>query len=64
MTPTHTQLEVSRTIRADRELALLAGAGILHAERNFAVYATLAVVVGVMGAMFMVGIDTLPGIPL
>jgi cytochrome c biogenesis protein CcdA len=42
-------------------LALLAGAGILHAERNFALYATLAVFVGVMsivmGAMFIVGID-------
>lgn len=55
-------------IVANSVLAVLAGAGILHAERNFAVYATLAVLVAVMsigmGALFALDIDALPAIEL
>lgn len=46
---------------ANSILALLASAGLLRAERNFTVYATLAVVVAVlsivMGAMFVAGME-------
>ncbi len=53
-------------IAANSILAVLAGAGLLHAERNFALYATLAVVVAAMsvamGVAFIVGIDALPAI--
>lgn len=47
-------------IIANSAIALLAGFGLLHAERNFGIYATLAVVVGVMsiamGTMFALGL--------
>ena len=53
-------------IVANSALALLAGYGLLHAERNFAIYATLAAVVGAMsiamGAMIIVGPGALAGI--
>ena len=39
---------ITGLILANSALALLAGFGLLHAERNFGIYATLAVVVGVM----------------
>ncbi len=47
-------------------LALLAGAGLLEAEKSFPIYATLAVVVGVMsivlGSLYLGGFDVLPEI--
>ena len=53
-------------ILANAILAVLAGAGLLHAERNFPVYATLAVVVSVLsivlGTFYILGLDILPDI--
>lgn len=47
-------------------LALMAGAGVLNAERSFPVYATLAVIVSLMsialGALYLGGFDVLPEI--
>jgi high-affinity nickel-transport protein len=55
-------------ILANAALALLAGFGLLHAERNFGIYATLAVVVGVvsivMGTIFALDLDALHAINL
>jgi ABC-type nickel/cobalt efflux system permease component RcnA len=51
---------IAGLIIANSGLALLAGFGLLHAERNFGIYATLAVIVGVMsiamGTMFALGL--------
>jgi len=51
-------------IVANSVMALLAGFGLLHAERHFVVYATTAVLVGVasviMGSLLLVGFDALP----
>ena len=53
---------------ANAGLALLAGFGMLHAERNFAVYVTVALLVAVssiaMGVLLITGIDALPAINL
>lgn len=53
---------------ANAGLALLAGFGMLHAERNFAVYVTVAVLVAVasiaMGLLLLTGVDALPEINL
>ncbi len=53
---------------ANSGLALLAGAGLLKPDRNFAIYATLAVVVAVlsiaMGTLFLFDLDVLPAIEL
>lgn len=53
-------------IIANAVLAVLAGAGMLNAERSFPVYATLAVIIGVvsiaLGTLYLVGLDVLPGI--
>ena len=53
---------------ANSILALLAAFGLLHAERNFGIYATLAVVVGVasivVGGAMMLDIELLPAIEL
>jgi len=53
-------------ILANAALALLAGAGLLNAERSFPVYATLAVIVGVLsiglGGLYLFGLDILPAI--
>ena len=50
---------IAGLIVANCALALLAGFGLLHAERNFGIYATLAVVVGAMsiamGTIFTLG---------
>ena len=55
-------------IVANSGLALMAGAGMLRAERNFAVYATLAVIVAVlsiaMGSLFLFDLDVLPALDL
>lgn len=59
---------VSGLVAANFGLAVLASLGLLHAERNFAVYATLAVIVGglsvAMGALLVAGTDLLPEINL
>ncbi len=51
---------------ANASIAVLAGAGLLHAERSFPIYATLAIVIGVMsialGMLYLLSIDILPGI--
>ena len=51
---------------ANAAIALLAGAGLLHAERSFPIYATLAVVVSVLsialGVVYLIGLDLLPDI--
>ena len=51
---------------ANAIIAALAGAGLLHAEKSFPIYAALAVFVGVMsialGVLYIVGLDILPGI--
>lgn len=48
-------------LAANALLALLAGAGLLHAERSFPVYAGLAIVVSVMsiglGVLYLFGLD-------
>lgn len=53
-------------IIANAIIAGMAGAGLLHAERSFPVYATLAVIVSVMsiglGVLYLIGLDVLPGI--
>lgn len=53
-------------IVANAAIAGLAGAGLLHAERSFPIYATLAVVVSLMsiglGVLYLLGLDILPGI--
>ncbi len=53
---------------ANSLLAVLAAFGLLHAERNFGVYATLAVVVGIasiaVGGAMVLGIELLPAIEL
>jgi high-affinity nickel-transport protein len=52
---------IAGLIVANCALALLAGFGLLHAERNFGIYATLAVVVGLMsiamGTIFTLGLE-------
>lgn len=59
---------VAGLIVANSMLAVLAGFGLLHAERNFAIYATIAVTVAVlsvaMGALFVIGIEALPDLNL
>ncbi len=59
---------IAGLVLANSVLALLAGYGLLHAERNFAVYASLAVFVAIasvaMGFLLVVGIDVLPEIKL
>ena len=53
-------------IVANAALALLAGAGLLSAERSFPIYATVAVVVSVLsialGMLYIVGLDVLPAL--
>jgi len=53
-------------IIANAGLALVAGAGLLNAERSFPVYATLAVIVSVLsivlGTLYLFGLDVLPAI--
>jgi len=53
-------------IIANAFLALLAGAGLLNAERSFPVYATLAALVGVaslaLGVLYIAGLDVLPAL--
>lgn len=53
-------------IVANAALALVAGAGLLNAERSFPVYATLAVIVGVLsialGTLYLAGLDILPAL--
>lgn len=57
---------VAGLIIANSGLALLAAFGLLHAERNFTIYATIAVLVAVaslaMGALLIAGLDVLPAI--
>ena len=57
---------VAGLIIANAVLALLAGAGLLNAERSFPIYATLAVIVSVasiaLGTLYLLGLDILPGI--
>ena len=51
---------------ANAGLALLAGAGVFRAERSFAVYATVAVVIGLssiaLGTLYLLGLDILPAL--
>lgn len=53
-------------IVANAVLAIIAGAGLLQAERSFPIYATLAVVIGLasiaMGVLYLVGLDVLPAL--
>ena len=53
-------------IVANAGLALVAGAGLLNAERSFPVYATIAVIVSVLsislGVLYLVGLDVLPAL--
>ncbi len=53
-------------VLANTGLALLAGLGLLEARRNFAIYATVAVVVAVasiaMGALYLLELDVLPAL--
>lgn len=53
-------------IIANAGLALIAGAGLLNAERSFPIYATLAVIVSVLsivlGTFYLFGLDVLPAI--
>lgn len=57
---------VAGLIIANAILALIAGAGLLSAERSFPVYATVAVVVSVLsialGMLYIVGLDVLPAL--
>ncbi|MEE9415382.1 MAG: hypothetical protein V3V01_08865, partial [Acidimicrobiales bacterium] len=57
---------VAGLLVANSALAALAGFGLLHAERNFVVYATIAVVVGLvsvaMGTLLLTGTELLPEI--
>lgn len=54
-------------VLANSALALLAGLGLLRSGESFTVYATVAVVVGllsiVVGAFFVLGVEILPAIP-
>lgn len=51
---------------ANAGLALVAGAGLLHAEKSYPIYASLAVAIGAsslaMGALYLAGIDMLPAL--
>lgn len=53
-------------IIANAGLALVAGAGLLNAERSFPIYAGLAVIVSVLsialGTLYLMGLDVLPAI--
>lgn len=53
-------------VLANAALALAAGAGLLHAEKSFGLYAALAVFVGVMsiamGGLYLFGLDILPAL--
>lgn len=53
-------------IIANAVIAGLAGAGLLHAERSFPIYATLAVIVSLMsiglGVLYVLGLELLPDI--
>ncbi len=53
-------------IVANAVLALVAGAGLLNAERSFPIYAAIAVVVSVLsivfGALFLLDLDVLPAL--
>jgi len=53
-------------IIANAGLAFLAGAGVLNAERSFPVYATLAVIIGVLsvalGTLYLFDLDILPAL--
>lgn len=53
-------------IIANAGLALVAGAGLLNAERSFPIYATLAAIVSVLsialGTLYLFGLDILPAI--
>lgn len=57
---------VAGLVIANSGLALLAAFGLLHAERNFTIYATIAVLVAIaslgMGALLIAGLDVLPEI--
>jgi len=57
---------VAGLIIANSGLALLAAFGLLHAERNFAIYATISVLVALaslaMGTLYLAGFDVLPTI--
>jgi len=59
-------LWVAGLLVANAAIALLAGAGLLQAERSFPIYATLAVVVGLMsiglGVLYLLGLELLPDI--
>ena len=53
-------------IVANAGLALLAGAGLLNADRSFPVYAAVAIVVSsasiLLGTFYLLGLDVLPAI--
>lgn len=53
-------------IIANAGLALVAGAGVLNAERSFPIYAGLAVIVSILsialGTLYLLGLDILPAI--
>ncbi len=53
-------------IIANAGLAVVAGAGVLNAERSFPVYATLATIVSILsialGIVYLFGLDVLPAI--
>ncbi len=53
-------------IATNAVLALIAGAGLLSAERSFPIYAAVAVIVSVLsialGALYFVGLDVLPAL--
>lgn len=53
-------------IIANAGLALVAGAGVLNAERSFPIYATLATIVSILsialGTLYLLGLDILPAI--
>jgi cytochrome c biogenesis protein CcdA len=57
---------VAGLVIANSVLAVLAGVGLLRAERHFAIYATVAVAVAVlslaMGALMIAGLDVLPAL--
>ncbi len=57
---------VTGLIVANAALAVMAGAGVLNAERSFPVYAAVAVIVSVLsialGTLYLAGLDILPAI--
>lgn len=57
---------VAGLIIANAVLAIIAGAGLLSAERSFPIYATIAVIVSVLsialGTLYIVGLDVLPAL--